>query len=151
MSMQWIVELIAAGIGTVAFCLLYSVPVKHYLPCGGIGMAGWLVYRLTMLLGLTGGFAVFAATLVIVLLSRVMAVRRQCPATVFMITGVFPLVPGAQIYWAAYYLVTNQFDQAMNSGFSALKVMIAIVLGIIFVFEIPNRVFLLFRKGRQNA
>lgn len=151
MSTQWIVELIAAGVGTVAFCLLYSVPVKHYLPCGLIGMAGWLVYRLTMLLGLTGGFAVFAATLVVVLLSRIMAVRRQCPATVFMITGVFPLVPGAQVYWAAYYLVTNQFDQAMNSGFSALKTMIAIVLGIIFVFEIPNRVFLMFRKGKKEA
>lgn len=141
-----IVELIAAAIGTVAFCLLYSVPVKHYVACGLIGMASWLVYALATRLGVSSGFAVFIATLVVILLSRMMAVRRQCPATVFMITGIFPLVPGAQVYWAAYYLVTNQFDQAISSGFSALKVMIAIVLGIIFVFEIPNKAFAVFGR-----
>lgn len=141
-----IVELIAAAVGTIAFCLLYSVPPKHYLACGLIGMAAWLFYGLTTRLGLSSSMAVFAGTLVAVLLSRAMAVRRQCPATVFMITGVFPLVPGAQIYWAAYYLVTNQFDLALNSGFSALKAMIAIVLGIIFVFEIPNKAFVIFRR-----
>ena len=141
-----IVELIAAAIGTVAFCLLYSVPLKHYVPCGLIGMASWLVYTLAIRLGVNSGFAVFISTLVVILLSRIMAVRRQCPATVFMITGIFPLVPGAQVYWAAYYLVTNQFDQAISSGFSALKVMIAIVLGIIFVFEIPNKAFAVFRR-----
>lgn len=141
--MQLVTELLSAAVGTVAFCVLFGVPKKSFVDCGLIGMAGWLVYRLTQGAGPT--YAVFFATLVIVLLSRIMAVRRQCPATVFMITGIFPLVPGAQIYWAAYYLVTNQFDQALSSGFTAIKVIIAIVLGIIFVFEIPGRFFLLFK------
>ena len=35
---------------------------------------------------------------------------------------------------------------AMRSGFSALKVILAIVLGIVFMFEVPNKVFLLFKK-----
>lgn len=138
-------ELVSAAIGTVAFALLYGVPKKHYLPCGLIGMAGWLMYKLALLANTGTTLAVFCAAVVTVFLSRLMAVRRQCPATVFLITGIFPLVPGAQIYWAAYYLVTNQFDQATSSGLGALKAIIAIVLGIIFVFEIPNKFFLLFR------
>lgn len=138
-------ELIASFAGTIAFSVLFGVPKKYYLDCGLIGLAGWLVYRLSQMTGAGNTFAVFFAVVVIILCSRITAVRRMCPATVFMITGIFPLVPGAQIYWAAYYLVTNQFDQALSSGFTAIKVIIAIVLGIIFVFEIPGRFFLLFK------
>ena len=144
-----IAELIASAVGTVAFSLLFGVPRRYYLDCGLIGMAGWLVYRLSLSVNTGNTFAVFFAAVVIVLLSRFTAVRRQCPATVFMITGIFPLVPGAQIYWAAYYLVTNQFDAALSSGFTAIKVIIATVLGIICVFEIPGRAVLLpWRKAR---
>lgn len=139
-------ELIASFVGTIAFSVLFGVPKKYYLDCGLIGLAGWLVYRLSQMAGVGNTFAVFFAVVIIILCSRITAVRRQCPATVFMITGIFPLVPGAQIYWAAYYLVTNQFDQALSSGFTAIKVIIAIVLGIIFVFEIPGKCFLVFRK-----
>lgn len=138
-------ELIASFVGTIAFSVLFGVPKQYYLDCGLIGLAGWLVYRLSQMAGVGNTFAVFFAVVIIILCSRITAVRRLCPATVFMITGIFPLVPGAQIYWAAYYLVTNQFDQAMSSGFTALKVIIAIVLGIIFVFEIPGKFFLLFK------
>ena len=134
-------ELFAAAVGTIAFSLLYAVPKKHYLDCGLIGAGGWLMYRLMLLLGFSLSFAVFFAAVLIVLLSRFAAVRRQCPATVFLITGIFPLVPGGQFYWACYYLVTNQLGDALASGFSAMKVMLAIVLGIIFVFEIPQAFF----------
>ena len=134
-------ELFSAAVGTIAFSLLYGVPRRHDLVCGLIGAAGWLMYRLMLFAGLNLSFAVFFAAVLIVLLSRFAAVRRQCPATVFLITGIFPLVPGGQFYWASYYLVTNQLGDAMASGFAAVKVMLAIVLGIIFVFEIPHSFF----------
>ena len=137
-----ILELVSAAVGTVAFSLLFGVPKKFYLHCGGIGAAGWLVYKLMLeKCGLSIAVSVFMATLVIVLLSRYAAVFEKCPATVFLITGIFPVVPGAQIYWATYYLVTNQLHAAFDSGFLALKIMIAIVLGIVLVFEIPYKFF----------
>ena len=139
-------ELFSAAVGTIAFSLLYGVPRRHYLVCGLIGASGWLMYRLMLSIGISLSFSVFLAAVLIVFLSRLAAVSRQCPGTVFLITGIFPLVPGAKIYWAAYYLVTGQFGDAKLSGFSALKVILAIVLGIVFMFEVPNKVFLLFKK-----
>ena len=136
-----IIELLSAAVGTIAFSLLFGVPKKYYLPCGAIGAAGWLMYRLMLLTNIGTTFAVFLATVVVVLLSRFTAVRKKCPSTIFMITGIFPLVPGAKFYWAAYYLVTNQIQDFRTSGMSALKIMIAIVLGIIFVFELPHKFF----------
>lgn len=141
-----IIELIASAIGTVAFALLFGVPRTYYLHCGAIGAAGWLMYRAMLAINMGVTFAVFFATVVIVLLSRFAAVRRKCPATVFMITGIFPLVPGAKFYWAAYYLVTNQIAEFQESGYSALKIIVAIVLGIIFVFELPHKFFHMGKK-----
>ena len=136
-----IVELISAAIGTVAFALLFGVPKTYYLHCGIIGAAGWFMYCLLTGFGMGPTFAAFFATVLIVLMSRFAAVRRRCPATVFLITGIFPLVPGARIYWSAYYLVTNQIADFQESGFAAIKTMVAIVLGIIFVFELPHKFF----------
>ena len=61
--------------------------------------------------------------------------------TIFLVSGILPLVPGAGIYWTAYYLVTDQLAEAADRGFLAVKVAVAIVLGIVFVFEIPQWVF----------
>ena len=137
-----ILELISAAVGTVAFSLLFGVPRKFYPYCGGLGAAGWLMYKLMLeKVGLSIAVSVFLATIVIVLLSRYAAVFEKCPATIFLITGIFPVVPGAQIYWATYYLVTDQLHAAFDSGFLALKIMISIVLGIVVVFEIPYKFF----------
>ena len=138
-----LLQILAAGIGTVAFGALFGVPSKYYPYCGLIAASGWAVY---VFLWMRTGFwseavVVFLATVLVILMSRFFAVRERCPVTIFLICGILPLVPGAGIYWTCYYLVTGQLDEASTRGFSALKAAVAIVLGIVFVFEIPQRFF----------
>ena len=147
-----IAHTLLAFAGTIAFALLFGVPRKYFINCGCIGGAGWLLYEaLTSCAGATTTEATFFATVLVILLSRLRAVRERCPVTVFLISGIFPLVPGAGIYWTSYYLVTGQMRQAVSSGFVAVKVAIAIVLGIVFVFEIPNKVFRLMDRRKNRA
>ncbi len=142
-------QLIAAGIGTVAFCVLFSVPRKYYSFCGITGGVGWLVYLLAST-RFGYGVSILFATAVVVFLSRVLAVRFCVPSPVFMIPGLFPLVPGAGVYWTTYYAVVGELGQAVQSGYSAIKCGVAIVLGIVFVFEIPQLLFnKLGRWGRR--
>ena len=77
----------------------------------------------------------------VVLVSRFMAVRRRCPVIVFQICGVFPLIPGAGIFWTAYYVVVKELSTAVSTGFTALGVTVAIVLGIIFITSLPGHIF----------
>ena len=88
------IQIIAAVIATVGFSVLFGVPSKYYPYCGVIGGAGWLVYLLTLEHFSTAG-ASLAATMVVISLSRLAAVRKKCPVTIFLIAGIFPLVPGA--------------------------------------------------------
>lgn len=144
-----LLQVLAASVGTVAFSLLFGAPAKYFFYCGMIGGAGWLAYLL--LLPLTSSpTAIFIATVIVILMSRWYAVRKRCPVTIFLISGIIPLVPGAGIYWAAYYAVTNQLAMASETGFEALKVAVAIVLGIVFVFELPQKIFRIGLKSGEN-
>ena len=57
------------------------------------------------------------------------------------------LVPGAGVFWFSYYITTSQFELGLGSGFMALKVAVAIVLGIVFAMELPQRLFSRHRKA----
>lgn len=144
-----ILQMMAAMVGTISFSLLFGVPTKYYPYCGLIGGAGWGVYAVVGRY-LAPAESALAATIVVIWLSRLIAVWEQCPATIFLISGIFPLVPGAGVYWTAYYLVTNQPNLAAQTGYAAAKVAVAIVLGIVFVFELPQGLFLTLAGKRRT-
>ena len=41
---------------------------------------------------------------------------RRCPATVFLISGIFALVPGAGLYYTAYYFIMGDNAMAVAKG-----------------------------------
>ena len=136
--MQILWETLAATGGTIAFSLLFGVPGRYYLECGLTGGIGWLLYRLISLctpLPVTA--ATFLAAAAVALYSRIAAVRRRCPTTVFLIAGIFPLVPGAGIYYTAYYFLRGDNNLCAIHGFETLKVAVALALGIAMVCSVP--------------
>lgn len=146
MSVHLFFEFLTAFVGTIAFALLFQVPKEYYVNCGLAGGCGWICYKL-LLAGCGLFSSTFFATVLVVFLSRLSAVRRHCPVTIFLVAGIFPLVPGAGIYWTAYYVVTDQLAKASDRGFQTLKIAVAIVLGILFVFEFPQKWFCWAERG----
>lgn len=126
------VQVLAALVGTSSFSILFGVPRKQYLSAGLVGMAGWTVYLLMMRTASAGPFAssLVAASFVAVL-SRIFAKHLHCPRTVFLICGIFPLIPGGGVFWSAYYIASGQLPEALSAGMLAVKVTLAIVIGII--------------------
>lgn len=145
---HWVIQLVAAFVGTVGFSALFGAPRRYYLYCGLAGMAGWAVYLLVAMGHSVVGAAFFAA-LAVAAYSHVRAKICRCPVTVFLICGIIPLVPGGGIFWTAYYIVTEQLRMAATMGFVALKVTIAIAGGIILASGIINKCHLnsLMRKS----
>lgn len=133
-------QLAAAFVGTAAFAVLFGAPRKFYVSSGLVGMMGWLIFlacvRFTPLSAVGGTF--FAATGV-ALLSRFCARRLRCPSTVFLICGIFPLIPGAGVFWSTYFTVSSQLKPALGAGFTAIKITIAIVLGILVATNLKRK------------
>ena len=143
----WCIQAISAFLGTVGFAVLYGVPRREYIHAGICSTIGWMAYLVMLrLANATVIESTFVATLVVVLVSRFMAVDRKCPVIVFQICGVFPLIPGAGIFWTVYYIVNKELSVALTTGFTALGMAVAIVLGIIFMTSLPGRMFKISRK-----
>ena len=131
------VQVLVALVGTYSFAILFGVPRRFYLQSGIVGMLGWLVYLVMMRYTPAGAFAsTFLAATVVAFLSRFFALKFRCPSTVFLICGIFPLIPGAGVFWSAYYIASEQFDAAMSTGMNAVKITLAIVLGIIIASNV---------------
>jgi uncharacterized membrane protein YjjP (DUF1212 family) len=143
----WFVQAISAFLGTVGFAVLYGVPRREYIHASVCSTIGWVAYlAMLRVANATVIESTFVATLVVVLVSRFMAVDRKCPVIVFQICGVFPLIPGAGIFWTVYYIVNKELSVAITTGFTALGMAVAIVLGIIFMTSLPGRMFKIVRK-----
>ena len=135
-----IVQVISAFFAILAFSVVNNVPKKFLLYCGLEGSVGWFVY-LIFLPAQGAVMANFFGSLALAIMAHVFARVFKAPVTVFLIAGIFPLVPGSGIYWTAFYVVTNDLEQAGARGFLTFKDAVAIVLGILLVFEFPQSWF----------
>lgn len=140
-------QTLAAFIGTFAFAILFGAPRQQYATCGIIGAIGWAAFLIMTRAGIAGTMvSITFSTVLICLMSRMVAVWDKCPSTVYLLCGIFPLVPGAGIFWFTYYLVAEKFRLSMTTGFNAGMAAIAIVLGIILAMEFPQRWFSKLRR-----
>ena len=151
MTVRLLVQCAVSFAAVMAFAILFHAPRREWVPCGLTGMVGWVVYWLAVQGGISVVAASFCGTLGLALLSRVLAVVRRCPVTVFLTGGIFPLVPGAGIYYTVYAFITGDNAAAVFKGVETLKIACVIALGIVLVLALPKGVFRVFaaREKRQ--
>lgn len=150
MTGRLLVQCAVSFAAVMAFAILFHAPRREWVPCGLTGMVGWVVYWLAVQGGISVVAASFCGTLGLALLSRVLAVVRRCPVTVFLTGGIFPLVPGAGIYYTVYAFITGDNAAAVFKGVETLKIAGVIALGIVLVLALPKGVFRVFAAGGKR-
>lgn len=136
-----IVEFLLAMVATISFAILFNAPQKEVICCGLSGALGWAVYYGMTQHNINSVFASLMATFCLTVLARCFAVMRKNPVTMYILPGIFPLVPGAGIYYTAYYMFIGNIEMSGNKGLETLEIAGAIVFGIIFGFGIPQWLF----------
>lgn len=142
------IQVIVAFFATIAFSALFNVPKEEYVFCGLTGALGWFCYLVVSAGGQSVVIASFFATMALTLVSRFFAVYRRMPITIFLISGIFPLVPGAGIYYTAYHLIMNENVLALDKGMQTAKIAIAIALGIVLILSLPQNIFKIVDKNK---
>lgn len=133
-----IIQFAISMIATMAFAILFCAPRNEWLLCGLSGAIGWIVYYVMFHHNLGLVLSTTVATFMLSIFSRILAVIRKQPATVYLLSGIFPLVPGAGIYYTAYYLITGESTLCYSKGMETCEIAASIVFGILFAFAIPQ-------------
>lgn len=131
-------QVIAATVGVLAFAILFHAPRRSYAACALCGGFSWAMYLLFDSMGWGMFASSVAAVVALTLLARVLSVALRMPNTVFIVTGIFPIVPGAGIYYTAYALMTSDIALFQRKSKETVLLAGAIALGIIIGMAVPQ-------------
>ena len=148
-----VLHAVVSFLASAAVGILYHTPKKHILDAGITGTFGWVVYVILTHYGMGTAFASFFATLGLTLMARIFANMKRAPVPTFLVTGIFPLVPGLGIYNTGYRLfMSSSNSETLNLGLTTVSVAIAIALGMGLVLSLPQALFRVFspRKGQTK-
>lgn len=73
--------------------------------------------------------------------SEIMARVRKTTVPTFLISGLFPLVPGAGMYYTMLAIVHHELDNALSTGINTLSTAALMALGILFVSTLSRLIF----------
>ena len=113
--MEGFIQCLSAFIGCFGFTFIFRIQknIRFSLIGSFLGTLGWFVYL--VFASLDNIFLQsFIAMLCVSLLSEIMARVFKAPATIFIIIGCFPLVPGSGIYYTMLYAVQG-YDLCSSS------------------------------------
>ena len=128
--MNTLLLLTACFIGTLSFALIFKAPKRSLPLCGLIGALGYGVFLMVQSLGARPAAAVFFAASVVGLASELLARASKYPATVYIIAGIIPLVPGATAYLSMLYFAQGNYREALVAMSSVAHMTIAISAGL---------------------
>ncbi len=148
--MSIVIQLLASFIGTISFAIFFDTPKKYHLYCGVIGSVGWGIYLLTHQLVHSTVIATFVASVALIYLSREASFGLRAPVTIFLICGIFCLVPGLGIYQFAYDFFIGDSLNAAHTLVKVIKISIAIALGITLGYELPPTFFYMYRRRQKQ-
>ena len=151
--MELLLPCLYSFMGCVGYCLVFNIRMrKRMLLLASLGGAvGWCVYLLCGWLqnDITQSFAAIRA---VAAYSEIMARLQKSPATVYLIVGLIPLVPGGGIYYTMEYCINGDMMNFMNTGIHTLGIAGALAIGILLVsacVRILNNIQR--RKRRETA
>lgn len=129
--MSLLSDFIFAFLGTLGFTLIFNVPLRHIPVASFIGGAGWVVFQIAAAMGSDVVIACFFGACTVGLTSDIASKACKEAATIFVIPGVLPLVPGAGTYYTMLAIIQGNLDQAAAKGIETLAMAGAIALGLL--------------------
>ena len=120
-------------LGCAGFALIFNIHGPGIVICALGGCLAWTAYLITV--DLTGSvvFANLIGGLVASLYAEIMARIRKFPAIAYLVVAIFPLIPGAGVYYTMNYAVHNDMAMFASKGMETAAIAGAIALGIVLV------------------
>ena len=126
-------DILAAFVGCIGFFILFNIHGFGGILCALGGALTWLTFRLCQQIGFSDLPAYFFATVVASSYSEAMARIRKFPAISYLVISIFPLLPGAGIYYAMNYAMQSEMSLFANKFTETLSIAGIMAVGILIV------------------
>ncbi len=132
------VLLIATIVCSTGFSLIYGLRKKLIIYAVLSSLISCLAYEVAYLLGCGLFLSAMIASGLTAAYSDTMAHRIKVPATMMIIVGILPLVPGAKLYYTMLGAVQEDMEMFYSSGEAALLLAAGLAVGIVAVTAVSR-------------
>ncbi|MCR4955305.1 MAG: threonine/serine exporter family protein [Lachnospiraceae bacterium] len=128
-----LIEMFGAFIAGIGFSIIYNTRGKRLIWCGLNGALAW---------GACCAAAVFTDSIFVqymiaaaagTLFSEIVARLTKAPATIYLIPGLLPMVPGGSLYYTTYALVTSNEADAAFFGKQTAVCAFGLAVGLVII------------------
>ena len=120
-----------AALGCVGFSILFNIHGPGTVLCTIGGALAWLVYCVAGKLGCSDIVCYFWSALFASVYSETMARVRKYPAISYLVVSIFPLIPGAGVYYTMNYAVLGQMEAFAQQGMHTAAIAGIMAVGIL--------------------
>ena len=137
--------LLVTCLGSLAGCVGFSILFNIHGPGGTLcalgGVVTWLVFELVIRCTGNEMAAYFAGSFFASVYAEVMARIRKYPAISYLVVSLFPLIPGAGIYYTMNYAVHGSMERFATQGMQTAAIAGVIAVGVLLVTTIVRLVY----------
>lgn len=134
-----IAQLATSFVAAAGFGVLFNAPRKALIPCGLVGMFGWILYYMLVDYGVDVVPATVLASIFVAVLCQICARVYKKPIIIFIVSGIIPLVPGGIAYDAMRHFVENDYYTAVQLSAKVMLLSGGIAIGLMFS-EVANQI-----------
>lgn len=130
---DFIIAIISSFVATLGYALVYDIKGKNLFVASLGGAFSWAVYLICQHYSVSLVFPYLMSGIATALYSEVAAYFCKAPATVFLIPGIIPLVPGLTVFRTMESCLFGDVSAFAEGLVTTIKIGGAIALGLIFM------------------
>lgn len=128
-----VVQLISCTIACVGFALWFQIRGKQVWYSGVGAFFTWAIYAAVYAVKPSNFLATMLGAVFVGFFAFVMSRVNRAPSTIFLTASVFPLIPGPNLYYMMYGIVSNDKAMAINETIVLFETCLAIAFGFLIV------------------
>ena len=133
------VQAVSVSVGSIGLAGIYQIRGKKVIYSGIGAFLTWTVYLIVRQFGGSYLFGMLLAAVFVGMYAFVMARINKAPSTIFLTASVFPLMPGANLYYMMYGCVKQNLALAIEHMILLVETCLMIVFGFLLV-DIVSRI-----------
>ena len=127
------IQNIAIFIACAGFAIIFNIHGFGIAICAFGGVITWVVYCVFQFFGFDLYSSYFFAAVTAAIYAEIMARVRKYPALSYRVVGIFPLIPGAGIYYATSFLMNGDRLAFTQKALQTIGIAGVMAVGILMV------------------
>lgn len=120
-------------LGCIGFSILFNIHDLGVIICAFGGMITWIIFCIAQELTGSAILGYFWASAVASSYSEIMARVRKFPAISYLVISIFPLLPGAGVYYTMTHAVQGDMEAFASQGMYTAAIAGMMAIGILLV------------------